>query len=101
MLKYKNLTGPHHRSFQGFFDHYRHLFYFEGVQTMLDPRNKAHYTLAYLWCWDRWGTGGDAGYERACAQTGPYVHDWMYNSADGEFLIHDDNHAFEFRMRWC
>ena len=98
-MKFKYLRATVKRPF---FAYYQHSFHLPGSRYR-DFREYEHlFEEACDWCFDRWGHGGNAlAFNPNEAGNGFDQWAWMFNTYDGQFLIHSDDHAFEFRMRWC
>lgn len=65
---------------------------FDPVRSLADPGRypRTPHADVYQWCLDRFG-----------AEKPPHVADRRWMELDDMILLHHDDDAFEFRMRWC
>ena len=76
-----------------FYLHYKHDFLtpHDGNRT-----DKDAYDEACQWCFERWGAPG-----RTESLGRPFARWAIHGVLYHDILIHEDNDAFEFRLRWC
>ena len=92
LSKYGESSRPFHR-------HYKHLFFLKRGSEY------APYYEAQRWCNQQYGEGrmvGGLNWAGGNLFYGTVFHErWAYHTNGVTIYLHEDNDAFEFRLRWC